>query len=116
MRNSKEGGQYLELAQRIDEAIQFMEACGVHQDAPFMSEIEFYTGHECLLLDYEQALTREDSTTGLFYDCSAHFVWCGERTRQLDGAHIEFLRGVGNPIGVKVRMGLWVRDWRVRRE
>ena len=58
--------------------------------------------HECLLLDYEEALTREDSTTGLWYDCSGHFLWCGERTRQLDAAHIEFLRGVGNPLGVKV--------------
>ena len=67
-----------------------------------MRETEFYTAHECLLLDYEQALTRLDSTSGLWYDCSAHFVWCGERTRQLDKAHVEFLRGVANPIGVKV--------------
>lgn len=81
MNNSKEGSQYLELAGRVDEAIQFMEAAGLNQNASFMSETEFYTGHECLLLDYEQALTREDSTTGLYYDCSAHFVWCGERTR-----------------------------------
>lgn len=67
-----------------------------------MRETEFYTAHECLLLDYEQALTRLDSTSDLWYDCSAHFVWCGERTRQLDKAHVEFLRGVANPIGVKV--------------
>jgi hypothetical protein len=58
---------------------------------------------QCLLLDYEEALTREDSTTGLWYGCSGHFLWCGERTRQLDNAHVEFLRGIGNPIGVKVR-------------
>lgn len=67
-----------------------------------MRETELYTAHECLLLDYEEALTRLDSTSGLSYDCSAHFVWCGERTRQLDKAHVEFLRGVANPIGVKV--------------
>ena len=60
---------------------------------------------QCLLLDYEEALTREDSTTGLWYGCSGHFLWCGERTRQLDNAHVEFLRGIGNPIGVKVRRG-----------
>jgi 3-deoxy-7-phosphoheptulonate synthase len=67
-----------------------------------MKETEFYTSHECLLLDYEEALTRLDSTTGNWYDCSAHFLWCGERTRQLDGAHIEFMRGIQNPVGVKV--------------
>jgi 3-deoxy-7-phosphoheptulonate synthase len=67
-----------------------------------MKETEFFTSHECLLLDYETALTRLDSTTGLWYDCSAHFLWCGERTRQLDGAHLEFMRGIQNPVGVKV--------------
>lgn len=67
-----------------------------------MKETELYTSHECLLLDYEQALTRLDSTSGLWYDCSAHFVWCGERTRQPENSHVEFLRGVANPIGVKV--------------
>jgi hypothetical protein len=67
-----------------------------------MSSTAFWTSHECLLLPYEEALTREDSTSGLFYDCSAHMLWIGERTRQLDGAHIEFLRGVSNPLGVKV--------------
>lgn len=72
------------------------------KDTTGMATTEFYTAHECLLLDYEQALTRLDSTSGLFYDCSAHFVWCGERTRQLDKAHVEFLRGVANPIGVKM--------------
>jgi 3-deoxy-7-phosphoheptulonate synthase len=69
-----------------------------------MTTTEFWTSHECLLLPYEQALTREDSTSGLWYDCSAHFLWIGERTRQLDGAHIEFLRGVSNPLGVKVNI------------
>jgi 3-deoxy-7-phosphoheptulonate synthase len=80
-----------------------MMACGLSSDSDIMSETEFYTSHECLLLDYEEALTRLDSTTDAWYDCSAHFLWCGERTRQLDAAHIEFLRGVQNPLGVKVR-------------
>lgn len=70
-----------------------------------MRETEFYTSHECLLLDYEEALTRQDSTSGQWFNCSAHFLWCGERTRQLDGAHVEFMRGLGNPIGVKVGSG-----------
>ena len=67
-----------------------------------MSETDFYTSHEALLLPYEQALTRVDSTTGHWYACSAHFLWIGDRTRQPDGAHVEFLRGVRNPIGIKV--------------
>lgn len=102
MANSERGADYLALAARVEEALQFLQAVGINTGSQFMKETEFYTAHECLLLDYESALTREDSTTGLYYNCSAHFVWCGERTRQLDGAHIEFLRGVANPIGVKV--------------
>jgi len=102
MDKSAEGTKYKELAARVEEALQFLEAVGIAKDSPFMTETDFYTAHECLLLDYEQALTREDSTTGLYYNCSAHLVWCGERTRQLDGAHIEFLRGTANPIGIKV--------------
>ena len=66
-----------------------------------MRETEFYTSHEALLLPYEQALTRVDSTTGDWYDCSAHMLWIGDRTRQLDGAHVEFMRGIKNPIGLK---------------
>lgn len=102
MANSDEGRAYVDLARRVDEAIAFMAACGLDSGNPLMRETEFYTSHECLLLDYEEALTRQDSTTGRWYDCSAHFLWCGERTRQLDAAHVEFLRGVGNPVGVKV--------------
>lgn len=102
MNTSDEGKAYLDLARRVDEAISFMNACGVDVNSSIMRETEFYVSHECLLLDYEGALTREDSTTGLWYGCSGHFLWCGERTRQLDNAHIEFLRGIGNPIGVKV--------------
>eukprot|EP00894_Picocystis_sp_ML_P003898 jgi/Pico_ML_1/54415/g469.t1 len=100
MGKSEQGERYLEMAHRVDEAIQFMHACGV--DDSTMNSTEFYTSHEALLMEYEEALTRQDSTTGLWYDCSAHFLWCGERTRQLDGAHIEFLKGVANPLGVKV--------------
>jgi len=102
MAKSDEGMAYADLAQRVDEAVEFMLACGMDERAAVMRETEFYVSHECLLLEYEQALTRQDSTTGLWYDCSGHFLWCGERTRQLDAAHVEFLRGVGNPIGVKV--------------
>ena len=102
MAKSDEGLAYADLAQRVDEAVEFMLACGMDEGAAVMRETEFYVSHECLLLEYEQALTRQDSTTGLWYDCSGHFLWCGERTRQLDAAHVEFLRGVGNPIGVKV--------------
>ncbi|XP_074562137.1 phospho-2-dehydro-3-deoxyheptonate aldolase 2, chloroplastic-like [Curcuma longa] len=100
--HSEQGDRYQELAHRVDEALGFMAAAGLTMDHPIMTTTEFWTSHECLLLPYEQALTREDSTSGLFYDCSAHFLWVGERTRQLDGAHIEFLRGVANPLGIKV--------------
>lgn len=79
-----------------------MSAAGLTVDHPIMTTTEFWTSHECLLLPYEQSLTRLDSTSGLYYDCSAHMVWVGERTRQLDGAHVEFLRGVANPLGIKV--------------
>jgi len=94
--------RYRDLAQRIDETLAFMAACGLAQDAAQINETDFYTSHEALLLPYEQALTRVDSTSGDWYDCSAHFLWIGDRTRQPDGAHVEFLRGVRNPIGIKV--------------
>ncbi|KAF1890582.1 hypothetical protein Lal_00041395 [Lupinus albus] len=93
---------YRELAHRVDEALGFMSVAGLTADHPIMTITDFWTSHECLLLPYEQALTREDSTSGLYYDCSAHMLWVGERTRQLDGAHVEFLRGVANPLGIKV--------------
>ena len=79
-----------------------MGVAGLTSDHPIMTTTDFWTSHECLLLPYEQTLTREDSTSGLYYDCSAHMLWVGERTRQLDGAHVEFLRGVSNPLGIKV--------------
>ena len=94
--------RYQDLAQRIDETLAFMGACGLGANASQVDETEFYTSHEALLLPYEQALTRVDSTTDEWYGCSAHFLWIGDRTRQPDGAHVEFLRGVRNPIGIKV--------------
>ncbi|CAL1376011.1 unnamed protein product [Linum trigynum] len=102
VQHSEQGDRYMELASRVDDAIGFMTAAGLTIDHPIMNTTEFWTSHECLHLPYEQAMTREDSTTGLFYDCSAHMLWVGERTRQLGGAHVEFLRGVSNPLGIKV--------------
>ncbi|CAI8591394.1 unnamed protein product [Vicia faba] len=101
MEQSQQGDRYRELAHRVDEALGFMSCAGLTADHPIMTTTEFWTSHECLLLPYEQALTREDSTSGFHYDCSAHMLWVGERTRQLDGAHVEFLRGVANPLGIK---------------
>jgi 3-deoxy-7-phosphoheptulonate synthase len=95
--------RYRDLSQRIDETLAFMQACGITSGTtPQIRETDFYTSHEALLLPYEQALTRVDSTSGDWYACSAHFLWIGDRTRQPDGAHVEFLRGVKNPIGLKV--------------
>ncbi len=94
--------RYRALADRISESLQFMEACGITaKEVRAVREVDFYTSHEALLLGFEQAMTRVDSTTGKWYDTSAHMIWIGDRTRQLDGAHVEFCRGVGNPIGVK---------------
>ncbi|MDI2090492.1 class II 3-deoxy-7-phosphoheptulonate synthase [Commensalibacter oyaizuii] len=91
------------LSEKIDETLAFMRACGLTgQNTPQIQETDFYTSHEALLLPYEQALTRIDSTSGEWYNCSAHFLWIGDRTRQPDGAHVEFLRGIKNPIGIKV--------------
>ncbi len=99
---SPQGARYEHLAERIDETLQFMAACGVTAETtPQIRETEFYTAHEALLLPYEEALTRVDSTTGDWYDVSAHFLWVGDRTRHPDGAHVEFLSGVGNPLGLK---------------
>ncbi|POF62666.1 3-deoxy-7-phosphoheptulonate synthase class II [Novacetimonas maltaceti] len=99
------------LAERIGETLDFMAACGLTTaSTPQLDETEFYTSHEALLLGYEQAMTRIDSTSGEWYDCSAHFVWIGDRTRQPDGAHVEFLRGVRNPIGIKVGPTTTIED------
>jgi len=97
------GARYRELAEKISESLSFMQAIGVSADShPGMRQVEFFTAHEALLLGLEEAMTRVDSTSGDWYDTSAHLLWIGERTRQLDGAHVEFMKGVKNPIGVKV--------------
>jgi 3-deoxy-7-phosphoheptulonate synthase len=94
--------RYQDLSDRLDQALAFMAAAGVTgENSQALREVDFFTSHEALLLPYEQALTRTDSTTGDWYDVSAHFLWIGDRTRQPDGAHVEFLRGVKNPIGIK---------------
>ncbi|MBN2401911.1 MAG: 3-deoxy-7-phosphoheptulonate synthase class II [Spirochaetes bacterium] len=99
VKESPLGERYQNLADRIGEALAFMEACGV--DMPSIRETTLYTSHEALLLNYEEALTRQDALTGDWYDYSAHMLWVGDRTRQSDKAHIEFIRGIKNPIGIK---------------
>ncbi len=100
---SREGKSYNRLAREIDKALTFIKVIGFASDnAPQISEVEFFTSHEALLLGYEQALTRQDTLTGEWYDCSAHLLWIGNRTRQSDGAHIEFFRGLNNPLGIKI--------------
>ena len=97
------GARYRELTDKISEALTFMEAIGITpENHPDLHRVEVFTSHEALLLGFEEAMTRVDSTSGDWYDVSAHLLWIGERTRQLDGAHIEFMRGVQNPIGLKV--------------
>ncbi len=94
--------RFAQTADRIGEALDFMEACGIDpQTVPQLQGTSFYTSHEALHLRYEQALTRQDSLTGDWYDCSAHMLWVGDRTRFEGSAHVEFLRGVGNPLGIK---------------
>ena len=101
--SSPEGQRYDKIAGEIDRALRFMQACGLDATTvPALHEVDFWTSHEALVLGYEEALTRQDSLTGDYYDCSAHMVWIGERTRQLDGAHVEFFRGIHNPVGCKV--------------
>lgn len=95
-----ENARYEQLATEIDRAVRFMAACG--SDFAALRDVEFYVGHEGLLMDYERPMTRTDSRTGAPYDCSGHFIWIGERTRDLDGAHVEFFSKVRNPIGVKL--------------
>jgi 3-deoxy-7-phosphoheptulonate synthase len=95
--------RYRDLSSRIDETLSFMAACGMTSATQRdMRETDFYISHEALLLPYEQALARVDSTSGNWYGCSAHFLWIGDRTRQAEGAHVEFLRGLQNPLGMKV--------------
>ena len=101
--SSSEGQRYEQIASEIDRALRFMRACGIQlADEAALQQVDFWTSHEALLLGYEEALTRRDSLTGDWYDCSAHLLWIGERTREADGAHVAFLSGVCNPIGVKI--------------
>jgi 3-deoxy-7-phosphoheptulonate synthase len=101
--SSAEGQRYEEVAAGIERALQFMSACGVNTEStPQLHTVDVSTSHEALILGYEEALTRRDSLTGDWYDCSAHMLWIGERTRQLDGADVHFLSGVRNPIGCKI--------------
>ena len=94
--------RYAEMSARIDEALGFLKACGITGEAvQQIRETDFYTSHEALLLWYEEAMTRQDSLTGDWYDTSAHLVWIGDRTRDLEEAHVEFMRGIENPIGIK---------------
>lgn len=102
-RESREGQRYERIAAEIERALRFMAACGIDiAGRPELHEVDLWTSHEGLLLDYEEPLTRRDSLTGDWYDCSAHMLWIGERTRQPDGAHVGFFSGVHNPLGVKL--------------
>jgi 3-deoxy-7-phosphoheptulonate synthase len=102
VKDSPQSARYDELANRITEALDFMRACGIDPEShPEMRTTDFYTSHEALLLGFEQALTRVDSTTGDWYATSGHMVWIGDRTRQPDHAHVEYARGIRNPIGLK---------------
>ena len=104
---SPQGERYEQLADQISKSLDFMKACGVTPDSvPQMSQVEFYTSHEALLLGYEEAMTRIDSTSGEWYDTSAHMLWIGHRTRQIDHAHVNFCKGIRNPIGIKCGPGL----------
>ncbi|EAJ5475029.1 3-deoxy-7-phosphoheptulonate synthase class II [Campylobacter jejuni] len=103
--------QYTNISEKISQALAFMEACGINtSNTPSLREVSVYTSHEALLLPYEEALTRVDSLSGEIYDCSAHMLWIGERTRALDEAHVHFLRGVKNPLGVKIGPSASVDD------
>jgi 3-deoxy-7-phosphoheptulonate synthase len=104
--SSAEGQRYEQLASEIERALAFMAACGIDlAGTPQLHQVDVWTSHEGLLLDYEEVLTRRDSLTGDWYDCSAHMLWIGDRTRNPDGAHVEFFSGVHNPVGVKVGPG-----------
>ncbi|HEX5265729.1 MAG TPA: 3-deoxy-7-phosphoheptulonate synthase class II [Acidimicrobiales bacterium] len=101
--SSTAGRRYEAIAREIDRALRFMRACGIELEAEAtLHQVDFWTSHDALVLPYEEALTRRDSLSGDWYDCSAHLLWIGERTRRLEGAHVEFFRGVHNPLGIKL--------------
>ena len=102
VKSGEQGERYGHLAQQIEESLNFMEALGINSgNTPQLKHVEYFTSHEALLLPYEEAMTRIDSTSGDIYDTSAHFLWIGDRTRSLESAHVEFCRGINNPIGIK---------------
>ena len=102
IKKSPEAKKFKELEDKIADALAFMDACGINSDFNRrLKTVNFWTSHEALLLPFEESMTRIDSTTGEYHDTSAHFVWIGDRTRQLDGGHVEFCRGIKNPIGIK---------------
>ena len=104
VKQSPQGKRYARLVDKLEESLRFMKAVGIDEGyhSHVLREVEYFTSHEALILEYESALTRRDSLTGDFYDCSAHLLWIGERTRQLDGAHVEFMKGINNPVAVKI--------------
>ena len=102
VRSSPPGQRYEVIASEIERALRFMAACGIDLHNEHLHQVDLWTSHEGLLLDYEESLTRRDSLTGDWYDCSAHMLWIGERTRQIDGAHVAFFAGVHNPLGCKI--------------
>ncbi len=103
IRGTDEEEKYYDLANSISDALNFMKACGINRDnVPEFKQVDFFTSHEALLLRYEESLTRIDSTSGNWYDCSAHMLWIGERTRSLEDAHVEFMKGIANPVGIKI--------------
>ena len=111
IKKSPEAKKFKELEDKIADALAFMDACGINSDFNRrLKTVNFWTSHEALLLPFEQAMTRIDSTTGEHHDTSAHFVWIGDRTRQLDGGHVEFCRGIENPIGIKCGPTLKTED------
>jgi 3-deoxy-7-phosphoheptulonate synthase len=111
IKKSPEAKKFKELEDKISDALAFMDACGINSDFNRrLKTVNFWTSHEALLLPFEQSMTRVDSTTGEYHDTSAHFVWIGDRTRQLDGGHVEFCRGIKNPIGIKCGPTLKVED------
>lgn len=97
-----EGSKYRMFAQKVDESLRFMKAIGLNTQGPAFTKVDFFTAHECLNLPFEEALTRNDSTSGRHYGCSAHMLWLGEKTKDVDGAHMEFMEGLGNPLGIKI--------------
>ena len=108
---SDQAAGFRDMADRISEALEFMQACGVSDlTTPEITRTNFYTSHEALLLGFEEAMTRIDSTSGRWYDTSAHLIWVGDRTRQLDGAHVEFAKGVANPLGLKAGPSMEPQD------